>query len=260
MGQVMQVPGSVYRSGGPAAGRYEGTVNAMMSDPDSLMQMKNQREQFGETMDWQKNQFGQQQAAQRYGTDLQAALAREGNSNQARIAQMQADASKYPHILKQQRWNQLFPSVQGMLTNPGQFLSQYNTSQVSGSQPTINAAPIYSGQQTNEAVNAMRAKNDRAMMSRQEQLSREAAGRGAGANSPLVRSMREAMYGRNLAANTSAEQGLRFDVAGQNAKHLLAAQQAQEDQYGRRQNEGIERGKVGVGALTSILGSLMGSI
>jgi len=260
MGFLGSVPGVVYKQTGPGAGMYEGTVMGGISDPDAMMKLNQDRFQFGKTMDWTKQKYGLDQAATDRAQALQAALAREGNANQMSIASMQSEASKYPHLLKQQRWNQLFPSVQGLLSNPGQFLSQYNTSQASGQQPGIAASPIYSGQQTNEAVNAMRAKNDRAMASRQEQLSREAAGRGAGSNSPLVRSMREAMYGRNLAANTAGEQDLRFNVAGQNAQHLLKAQQAQEEQYARRQNEGIERGKVGVGALSSILGSLIGSI
>lgn len=231
-------------------------TSAVASDNASqrnLYSAEQQRRQQG-------RQFDANLGFQREGLAQQGALAREGYANQTGIANIQAEASKYPYILKQQRFDKIFPLISGYISDPNKFLSSYNTSSQTGQQPTISDAPIYNDQRIQEQVNATRAQNDAAMASRNAQLQRDAAGRGAGSRSPLVEQLMNSNYAQNLAGNTQAEQQLRFDAAGKNAQQVLAAQKAREEQYANRQNEGIERGKVGVSALSSLLSGISGLV
>lgn len=213
---------------------------------------------------FQKDLAAQQIAQRQQESALQAQLQREGYGNQSAIARMQAEAAKYPHILKQQRWDQIFPSVQGILsgTSPifGQFGSSYGGTGQQGQQPTINASPVYNNQQIQERVNDTRAQNDLSLASKQRANNQSMAGRGFGSRSPIAMAMNQAMFGQNLAANTQAENQLRFDAASANAKQLLAAQQAQEAQFASRQQEDIDRNKVRSGLISALFGSALGAI
>lgn len=215
-------------------------------------------------LDWANQRAKRQQDQQQFGANLgfqreqmaaQQQQARDAQANQLNIARMQADASRYPTQVKESMFNRIFPYI-GRMMNGGSFLSGYNTSAQTGQQPYISDAPVYSQQAIQERVNAQRAQGDAAMASRQQQLRNSAAGRGASANSPLMQSMMNAMYGQNLAANTQAENDLRFNAAKENASQVLNAQQAREKQYASRQGEGIERGKVNYSGLTGLLGAL----
>lgn len=222
--------------------------------------------QYQSALDWGNQRAKRQQDQQQFGANLgfqrdqlaaQQQQARDAQANQMNIARMQADASRYPTQVKESMFNRIFPYIGNLMGGGGgSFLSGYNTSGQVGQQPYISDAPVYSQQNIQENVNAARAQSDAAMASRQQQLRNSSAGRGASANSPLVQSMMNAMYGQNLAANTAAEQQLRFNAAKENASHVLDAQKARESQFGARQQEGIERGKVSYSGLASILGAL----
>lgn len=183
-----------------------------------------------------------------------------GLANQANIARMQTEAGKLPTLLKQARWNQVFPWVQGQLNNLGNWNSGYQGAGQQGQQPAISDAPIYSQQLIEQQVNQTRATNDQATAQRQAKLGQDLAGRGFGSRSPLAMMMGEAMQMQNLAGNTQAEQGLRWDAAGGNAKHVLEAQKAREAQFANRQQEEIERGKTTKGLLGQIFASLLSSV
>jgi hypothetical protein len=230
-------------------------------DPDvasrSGMDYVNQQQQIKS----QKQLQDAQLAAQRYGVDVNAGVQREGYANQARIAQMQSDASKYPYLLKQQRWEQIWPFAQNLLAGgPGSWMSGYRGQGQVGQQPTISDAPIYSQMDIQNQVNATRAQNDAALASRQAQLSKDMAGKGYGSRSPLAMALNNAMFGQNLAGNTAAEQQLRWNAAQGNAQQVLEAQKAREGQFASRQNEEIERNKVQSGILSQLLGGIFSAV
>jgi hypothetical protein len=178
------------------------------------------------------------------------------NDTALATAQMQADASRYPHDLAMQRFNAVFPHLtaqQGAL----QRLLQ-GSAGVGGAQPAISQSPLYSQQGVQEQVNKSRAANDAATFGRVRDMRAGLAGRGAGAQSPLA-SQLEAMYqGQNLQANTQQESDLRFRSQEGNARHLLAAQQAAEQQYASRQEEDIRRRQVGAQAYAALVSALAG--
>jgi hypothetical protein len=244
-----------------------GTTSSPDIGDQGAFNLAQQRQRGIQDKEQAKDQYGYQRglADQQWGFNQQqmandAQLKREGYGNQLQMTQMQAEAAKYPHILKQQRWQQLFPFAQGILgqAQGGQY-NQYAGGWPVGQQPNISDAPVYNNQQIQEQVNASRAGNDASLASRQRANNQELSGRGFGSRSPLAMMMNQAMFGQNLAANTQAENKLRFDAAGANAGQVLKAQSAREGQYASRQQEDIERNKVRSSLITSLFGSLMGA-
>lgn len=113
-----------------------------------------------------------------------------------------------------------------------------------GQRPEITAGPIWNQQQIDAQVNLQRARNDQATQGAIAKLPEQMSGRGfSTTGSPLMIELQARLQGQNLAANTAAENQFRFDTAGKNAQHLLASQQAREQQYATGQGEDITRRK-----------------
>lgn len=197
--------------------------------------------------------------AQRYGADQ--------NTVQAGIA---ADAAKYPAMLKQQRWDQLSPYVTGILGGlqnggtggafgAGGLFGAYQGQGQVGTQPQINAAPVYSQDQIQQQVNTARANNDQKTAGEIQQMNNSLGGHGYGSNSPLAAVLGASYQGQNMQANTANETSTRLNAAQMNSQQLLAAQQAQEAQFANRQNEDIQRGQVKSNLFGSLFGSILGS-
>lgn len=231
---------------------------------NNQFQQQRDQSQFGYQRQLQADQLAQRDRD----AQLNAELQRQGYANQQSIAQMQAEASKYPHLLKEKRFNQLFPMVQNVLGGQGGMAGMFGSAggpaytgqgQV-GQQPFISDAPVYDNQQIQEQVNAQRAQGDAALAGKQRQMQQSMAGRGFGSRSPIAMAMSNALFGQNLAANTANESQLRFDAAGANAKQRLEGQQARERQFASRQQEEIERNKTRSGIISSLFGSLMGAL
>jgi hypothetical protein len=228
---------------------------AQQGAADALNQRRLSQQQFGQNKALQGEQLAQRQREAEM--DYNARMA--GYSNQTGIANIQAEASKYPHVLRQTRWNQVWPWAQNVLKD-GTATSGYQGGGQVGNQPTISDAPVYSEQQIQQQVNAARAQNDAATASRNQKIGREMAGRGYGSRSPLAMALANANQSQALGANTAAEQQLRFQAAGANASHVLDAQKALEQQFASRQGEDIERNKQYKSFLSQTLASILGSI
>ncbi len=185
--------------------------------------------------------------AQRYAADQ--------NTKQAQIA---ADASRYPATLKQQRFDTIFPWLQGQLGSLSSGGGLATAGGQSGPSPEITVGGVWNPQQTQQQVNSARAKNDQTaqttMRGQQQQLSAQ----GFGANSPLLQSLYGQTQANNLATNTSNEREIRNNAAQQNAQNLLSTQSARENQFANRQNEDIERRKPVWQTFNNLIGSLVG--
>lgn len=222
-----------------------------------------QESQFGRNLAQQASQFGQTMGLQHEQLAQQGALAREGFQSSQAIARMNADASRYPATLAQGRFNQIFPILSGAFggthgTGGGGGVG--TPGGPTGTQPRIDANPIYNEQQIQQQVNSQRAANDTATQGRVRQNTQDLAGRGAGTQSPLLMALNQAAMGQNLQTNTANERDMRWNAAGGNAQHVLAAQQAQEAQYANRQQEAIGRTQAANVARNSILSALAGLV
>jgi hypothetical protein len=190
---------------------------------------------------------------------LDAQLRREGYANSSQIANLQAEASKYPHLLKQQRWTQLFPHVQGILGQAGNINDMYSGGGLDKS-AKVSEAPIYDNQSIQEQVNATRAQSDASAVSQRSALSRQLAGRGFGSRSPLGMMMNQSIMGQNLMGNTAAEQQLRFNARQANAQHVLDAQKANVERVAGYNQQETERGRTRSGLLQGLFGNILGAI
>lgn len=179
-------------------------------------------------------------------------------ASQEKVAQIGADASKFPAQMQQDRFNQVFPWLQGQL---GSLQSQMATAGgQSPKSPEITVGGVYNPQQIQQQVNATRAQGDQAMNSTIRQNTQQNAGKGFGSNSPLLQALNGQARASNLGTNTMAEQQFRNQAAQANAGHVLQTQQAREGQFASRQNEDIERRKPYWSTMNSLIGALGGLV
>lgn len=240
-------------------------------DPGSVLAGLNQRAFGRQQNDFQRGVLGQQLGAQSSMLDRQLAQQNQeslrqyqaqmaGYGNQKDIAGIQARAAELPAQLQQGRFDKLFPLLSGQLGQLGSWQSGYAGAGPQGAQPQIGAGPVYSEGQVQQQVNAQRAANDAGTAGKVRQMQGELAGRGFGSRSPLAMMLQQGYQGQNLQANTANEQQTRWNAASGNAQQLLAAQQAQENQYASRQEEDIKRNQVRLGSMNALLGALAGMV
>lgn len=209
-----------------------------------------------------QGQFDANLALQDRNSALQAALQREGYGNQQTLARIQADAATLAERNKQGFRTQLFPTflslLQGAGNGNGTTTEGYRGAGQVGQQPGITEGGIYSPAQVQERVNMTRAQNDARMASQNAANERNLAGRGFGSRSPMAMQLAQSGQMANLAANSQAENDIRWGAAEGNAKQLLDSQRAREAQFAARQQEDIERGKQKSGLITGLLGAMGG--
>lgn len=232
-------------------------------------QYKNQAGLNQQGFGFQRDLSAQQQAAdmaraqlaastQVQGFGSQEKIAAGNQASQQAVAQTQAEAAKYPYLLKDQHFQSLFPYLTNALSGKSDVFNGYGGNGQVGTAPQINAGPVLSNPQIQQQVNAQRAANDQktagAIRTQQQQM----GGRGYGSRSPLAMELGQGLLAGNLATNTANERDTRINAAQLNAQHLLSGQKAQEEQFANRQGEDIQRGQLRQGYLSSLLG-LMGS-
>ncbi len=192
--------------------------------------------------------------------DFQDQLANQrlGFGSQENIARMSAEASKYPALLQQQRFDRLFPWMQGQM---GSINKQMATAGgQSGPSPEITVGGVLNPQQIQQQVNSMRASNDQTGAGQMAKQASQLAGRGFGSNSPLLAALQGQTQANTLAQNVGGEREIRLGAAGQNAEHLLGTQQAREGQFASRMREDIERRKPYFSLQNTLLSSLAGMV
>lgn len=174
-------------------------------------------------------------------------------------AGLQANAAMFPARLQQERFNQVFPWLQGQIggiLNSGPFTAGGQ----SGAGPEITASQVLSPQQIQQQVNNMRANVNQGVASQQRQAGNALAGRGLGTNSPLAMALNQGFANQGMASQVSGANQLRLGAAQQNAQQLLQSQVAREQQFANRENAQIERTKPYFQTINSLFGSLAGLV
>lgn len=180
-----------------------------------------------------------------------------GRENQRNIAQIGADASMYPAKLAQERFNTVFPWLQGQFSSVGGGAP--GGSPV-GKQPNITVGGVWNPGQVQQQVNTSRANTDQSAASQMQNQTRQVASQGFGSNSPILAALKGQTLGNALQTNVGNETNIRQNAAQQNASHLLGTQQAAEGQYASRQAEDIKRRQTGAQMYSALLSSLAGMV
>lgn len=123
-----------------------------------------------------------------------------------------------------------------------------------GQQPTINAGPIYTPQQVQQAVNRGVAGNDARFGGLLRTLAARFGASGFAPDSALLSALTANAGAQNIAQNSSVRSQLPFDLASANASHLLNTQTAQEGQFSNRQQEALAAQRNAIAMLSSVLG------
>lgn len=127
-----------------------------------------------------------------------------------------------------------------------------------GTAPTITAGPVWDQNQLQARVNQGRAQNDQATATKIKSMNEGLAGRGYGSHSPLAAALQGQYEGANMGQNAALENNLRWNTAEGNAQHLFQTQMGQEQQFANRQNENIDRRKIGAGSWSALVSALGG--
>lgn len=226
MAIVKGLGGSTLNLGG-ATGGWTGQEGAMygMRDPDTQDQLANQRLGFG---------------------------------SQERIANIGAEASKYPALLQQGRFDRVFPWLQGQMGSINSQMAKAGGQ--SGPSPEISVGGVLNPQQIQQQVNSMKAGNQQAGASQMAGQTQSLAGRGFGSNSPLLAALHGQTQASTLGQNVGGERDIRLGAAKENAGQLLSSQTARENQFANRQREDIERRKPYFSMQNTLLSSLAGLV
>lgn len=197
------------------------------------------------------------QQAQQAAIEAQRAMEAQRQAGETQRARIGARASTAGVRADQDRFNTVFPWLQGQLGQLGSAMFNPVGGQ-SPPSPDITVGPIWDGSQVQQQVNAARAGGDQATQSRIATMQKQTAGKGFGANSPLAQALGAGMMNQNLATNMDAERGIRWDAAEGNAGHVLKTQQAREQQFASRQEEDIARRRTQMQGYSALVAALSG--
>lgn len=123
-------------------------------------------------------------------------------------------------------------------------------------QPGFNPSPIYTPEQTQEQVNAARARNDARSATQQRLLGQSAAARGMGMASPGMTALARQIGTANMRENAEAERQIPFEMAQANADSMFRGQQLQQNMWQAREDSDIRRRQQQLQSITSLLGLL----
>lgn len=224
-----------FQSSENAANRgFQGT----QADLDRAMQERMQGSQFN-------FQGTQADLDRRQARDLQSAAL----SNQLTIAGM-------PIEFARERFNSIFPLVTGALSGAGAT----GGGAFSGGSAQSAPGTVYTPQQIDQSVNAMRAGNDRAAATQQRQNASANAAAGFGSNSPLLQALNSQASLGALSANTEGERGLRMDAAAANARQGLGAASANNQARAAFEANQIDAQRNQLQARSSLIAALTGML
>lgn len=226
MSQFSSMGGS-FGGGGSAFGGGSYGGSAIGPNQQTMSSIANQMSQAG-GFAYQKQlndqQFNQNAALANQQNAANAGLSNQSNATSRSNAAMAAQAAEYPSMIKQQDFQQLFPSIQSSLSalnTPG------NVQKIAGT-PGITVGGVYNPQQIQQQVNASNAATNASTSTQNKQQASSLAGRGFGSNSPLAQMLASGNQMNALQTNTANETGIRQNAAQQNASQLLNSQNAYE--------------------------------
>lgn len=237
-------------------------------------------QQLMQNLEFQRQKLNSEAAMMQQKLQAEREIAAGNNQAQLQAAQMAANASKYPHQLANSRWGQVFPMFQSLLnggdiggtgggSGGGSWWSGATSSGTGsgaggsgytpvGTQPKIDAGPIWSNPQIQQQVSAQIAANNARTAGQNRRIAQDLGSRGFGSRSPLSMALMNQGNMANMAANAASDRTIRWDAAQGNASHLLNAQKAQESQFAARQAEQLENQKNQLGYKGSLINALMG--
>jgi hypothetical protein len=240
----------------------------------------NDMNQLLKNLEFQKQKLAADQAMMQQKMQMEREIAAGNNLAQLQAADKSANASMYPHTLANSRWNQVFPMFNSLMnggdvggagggsgggnwwtgaTSSGTGSSAGGSGYTPvGTQPKIDAGPIWSAPQIQQQVNAQIAANNARTAGQNRRISQDLGSRGFGSRSPLSMALMNQGNMANMAANAASDRGIRWDAAQGNATHLLNSQKAQESQFASRQAEQLENQKNQLGYKGSLINALMG--
>ena len=166
-------------------------------------------------------------------------------------AQSALDLGLMSQTGRQTSLSQLLPLLQSAFATGGT-----GSGQLTGTQPTVNAGPIYTPQQTQQQVNQAVGGNDARYAGLVRQLQSRFGAAGVSPNSAAMQSLIATLGARNSADNADIRTSLPFETASGNAAHLLNSQIAQENQFSNRRQEQLGSQRNAIAMLSSILGVL----
>lgn len=112
--------------------------------------------------------------------------------------------------------------------------------------PPITQGPIYTPEMTDRMLNLQTAKNNQATQGMIANIPQQLAGRGfASSGSPLAMELERRAMQQGAAQNAELGTRFPFEIAKENAQHLLATQGAAQGFYRQMQDEKLKRESIG---------------
>lgn len=250
-------------NGGPGRGFEDASVvnNRMALDAQARNQ-KNQNEFQGGQNAADRFLQQQQNDASRAFQGGQAAADRQfqGAQNDANRS-LQQQLGLAPIEFQREKFGAISPyitSILGGLTGAGGQANFGTPGGMAPPLPQITAAPVYSPQMTDQAVNMAKANNAQQTATNNRDLATRLAGQGFSSHSPLLASLQASNQMAQFGADAQAENNIRFGNAQANASQLLAGQKAQQQQWSDFNDQDIRRRQTQLSGVSSLLGALGG--
>lgn len=246
---------------------FEGQQNALTRALQEAMQGRAlgfQGEQAGADRALQErmqgNSFNFQGTQAGLNRDFQGTQAGLDRQQQQRLQESQLQnnltIAGLPIEFARERFNQVFPLVTGALGSA--------TGSTGGAMAPsgIERAPgtVFTGQQIDQNVNAMRAGNQQAAATQQRQNTAQNAAGGFGSNSPLLAALNNQASIGAMQANTAGERDIRLGASAANAKQGLGAATANNQARATFEANAIDSQRNQLNARTSLIAALAGML
>lgn len=197
----------------------------------------------------QADQAGQQR-------DFQERQAAYDRDYQGRQADANRAASLAPLDFKKSVWNQISPLVTAL----GQGGAGDRVGGAGAPQPGVTVGGVWSPQQVDQQVNAAKSNNAMSAATQTRAAETGAAGRGFGANSPLLMALKGQIGAATMGANADADRQIRWDAAQGNAKQQLASEGLRGELWKAGEDSDIRRRQTANQGVSSLLAALGGFI
>jgi hypothetical protein len=185
------------------------------------------------------------------------------NTGANQVAATQAAAAEYAPGLQQQRFNTVFPWLQGQVSGLQSTLSGKSGSGVGGfgtGGPTITTGPVLNPQQIGQEKSLANAGLQQNLGLTNQTASNTFAGNGFGANSPLEKMLQGTNAQSERGQQVSADTNIDLTSAQNNSQQNLASQTANAGVYAQRQQEGLQARQQNLGLYGQMLGILNGTM
>lgn len=241
----------------------EAALNRDLQTSQSALQRQFEGDQAtanrGQQLTLQGNQLGfegTQAGLNRGFTGEQNAANRqfEGEQGAAQRA-LQLQLGMAPINFAQQKFNTVMPLISGLM---GGVRANMGGGGAMAPQPSMGSGDIWTQAQIDQQVNAAKAGNAQQASTASHNAARQTAGRGFGANSPLLAALQGQIQMGQMGTDADAERGIRLDSAKANAQNRLATGSLAEQKWLDAQDQNLRRQQLAFSGPASLLGALSG--